>query len=275
MLRALVVPTTEGCAAVGDEVRIYALHCGGDLSDMAVFDPFDERVGTKAYNPYFMYVIAHPSGTVLFDSGVHPEVATDPGARLGEAAATFAVEMGPEDHIERRLASIGLTPRGIDLVVQSHLHFDHAGGLEWLTHAPVLVQRAELEFAFDPPVYQRDIYARADFDCGVTWQELDGDHDIFGDGVLTIVSTPGHTRGHQSLLVRLASRTVFLLADAAYLVGKMRARLLPAVIWSPDVMIATWDRVEALEREHDALLVATHELDFRERVRMAPDAWYE
>ena len=53
-------------------MRLYALHCGGDLSDMATFDPFDEHVGTKVYNPYFMYVITHPRGTVLFDSGVHP-----------------------------------------------------------------------------------------------------------------------------------------------------------------------------------------------------------
>jgi glyoxylase-like metal-dependent hydrolase (beta-lactamase superfamily II) len=260
---------------VGDDVRIYALHCGGDLSDMAVFDPFDEQVGTKVYNPYFMYVIRHPSGTVLFDSGVHPDVGTDPVGRLGEAAATFEVEMGPEDHIERRLGSIGLTPRDIDIVVQSHLHFDHAGGLQWLTHAPVLVQRDELEFAFDPPVYQSAIYARADFDCGISWQQLDGDHDVFGDGRVEVISTPGHTRGHQSLLVRLETQTVFLLADAAYLLGKMRERLLPAVIWSPDAMIATWDRVESLEREHGAHLMTTHELDFRTTVRMAPGAWYE
>jgi N-acyl homoserine lactone hydrolase len=260
---------------LGDEVQIHALHCGGDMTDMAIFDPFDPEVGTKLYNPYFMYVVRHPAGTVLFDSGVHPDMRTDPVGHLGEAAATFEVQMTPEDHIERRLATVGLTPGDIDLVVQSHLHFDHAGGLQWLTHAPVLVQRAELEFAFDPPVYQRDIYARADFDCGLKWQPLDGDHDIFGDGVLTVVSTPGHTRGHQSLLVRLRSRNVFLLADAAYLLGKMRDRLLPAVCWSPDAMIATWDRVEALEREHEALLMTTHELDFRESVRLAPDAWYE
>ena len=86
------------------------------------------------------------------------------------------------------------------------------------------------------------------------------------------MSTPGHSRGHQSLLVKLDSgRTVFLLADATYLLAKMRERALPGVLWSPDAMVASWERIEALEREHDAMLIATHDLDYRERIKLAPD----
>jgi N-acyl homoserine lactone hydrolase len=244
--------------------------------DWAAFDPFDERVGTKAYNPYFMYVITHPQGTVLFDTGVHPQMRTDPVARLGPAASAFEVQITPQDTIEARLESIGMAPRDIELTVVSHLHFDHAGGLERLTHAPVLIQREELRFARTPPVYQRLIYVPADFDHELDWHELDGDHDVFGDGRVLAISTPGHSRGHQSLLVHLDSgQTVILLADATYLLSKMRERALPAVLWSPDAMVASWERIEQLEREHDALLLATHDLDFRERVRLAPEAWYE
>src|SRR5262249_41376973 len=156
----------------------------------------------------------------------------------------------PEDRVDRRLATIGMTPADIDTVVQSHLHFDHAGGLEWLTHARVLVQREELSFALDPPVYQRLIYVPADFDHDLEWNELDGDHDIFDDGRIVVLSTPGHTRGHQSLMVHLdGDRTVILLADAAYLLAKMRERALPAIVWSPDAMVASWERIETLERE--------------------------
>ena len=89
-------------------MRLYALHCGGDLMDWAAFDPFDERVGTKVYNPYFMYLITHPRGNVLFDTGVHPQMGTDPEARLGPAAASFDARVSPEDHIEARLGTIGL-----------------------------------------------------------------------------------------------------------------------------------------------------------------------
>ena len=256
-------------------LKLYALHCGGDLMDMAAFDPFDPDVGTKVYNPYFMYVITHPEGTVLFDSGAHPELARNAESRLGPAAADFDMRLSEDDHLERRLATIGLTPGDIDVVVQSHLHFDHAGGLGWLTHAPVLVQRSELEFARQPPVYQELIYVQADFGMDLQWHELDGEHDVFGDGRVSIVPTPGHTRGHQSLLVRLEQETVFLLADAAYLLDKMRSRSLPGILWSPDAMIASWDRIEEIEKSERARLVTPHALDYETSVRMAPDAWYE
>jgi N-acyl homoserine lactone hydrolase len=256
-------------------IRLHALHVGGDLTPMSAFDPFDENPDLKVYNPYFVYVVQHPSGTLLFDTGAHPALRTDPESRLGAAAAAFEVRLEAEHHLEQRLAAIGLQPRDIDLVVESHLHFDHAGGLEWVRHAPVLVQREELAFAMDPPVYQREIYVQADYDLGLDWQQLDGDHDVFGDERVMVISTPGHTRGHQSLLVRLDGQTVFLLADAAYLLGKMRQRSLPGVIWSPDAMIATWDRIEAIERAEDARLMTTHELDYETSVRLAPDAWYE
>ncbi len=256
------------------EMRLYAFHCGGDLSDMAGFDPFDEHVGSKVYNPYFFFLITHPQGTLVFDSGLHPALVTDPASRLGPDAASFRLQLGPDDHIAARLATQGLTPADVDIVVQSHLHFDHAGGLEALRHAPVLVQRRELAFAFDPPVYQRDVYARADFDHDLEWRELDGDHDVFGDGRVMILATPGHTPGHQSLLVKLDSQVVILLADATYLLDKMRARRLPAILWNPDEMVASWERLEELERERDALLLSTHNLDYRTQMKLAPEDWY-
>ncbi|TIU37831.1 MAG: hypothetical protein E5W28_06770, partial [Mesorhizobium sp.] len=64
-------------------MRIYPLYCGGDMTDWAVFDPFDPRAGQKVFNPYFVYVITHPEGNVLFDSGAHPTLRTDPHSRLG------------------------------------------------------------------------------------------------------------------------------------------------------------------------------------------------
>jgi N-acyl homoserine lactone hydrolase len=78
-------------------MRLYALHCGGDLMDWAAFDPFDERVGTKVYDPYFMYVVTHPQGNVLLDSGAHPELGTDPEARLGPGRVVRVTARACED----------------------------------------------------------------------------------------------------------------------------------------------------------------------------------
>ncbi len=258
------------------DVEIHALHCGGDLTDWGIFDPLDERRGEMVYNPYFVYVVKHPEGVVLFDSGAHPDFATDPVGRMGAAAEDFVVKVGAGDAIEPVLARIDLTPDDIDLVVQSHLHFDHAGGLHAFPRTPVMVQRAELEFAADPPADQRDIYIADDFAPVDDWRLLDGDEDVFGDGRLTVVATPGHTKGHQSLLVRLDDgRAIFLLADAAYLLEKMRMRRPPGVLWDEGAMLNTWDRVEALEREHGAFLITTHDLDYEERIKVAPEEHYE
>lgn len=260
----------------GSRVRIHALHCGGDLTDWGIFDPLDERKGEMVYNPYFVYVVEHPEGRVLFDSGAHPDLADDPVGRMGAGAEEFVVKLGPEDRIERVLARIELEPADIDLVIQSHLHFDHGGGLYAFPQTRVMVQRTELEFAEDPPEDQRDIYIADDFAPVTNWHLVDGDEDVFGDGRLTVVATPGHTRGHQSLLVRLDDgRTIFLLADAAYLLEKMRMRRPPGVLWSEEALLATWDRVEELERGHDAFLITTHDLDYEERIKISPRGVYE
>jgi N-acyl homoserine lactone hydrolase len=259
----------------GDGVRIHALHCGGDLTDWGIFDPLDERRGEMVYNPYFVYVVEHPEGRVLFDSGAHPDLATDPIGRMGAGAEEFVVKLGPEDRIERVLARLGLEPSDIDLVVQSHLHFDHAGGLYAFPDTPVMVQRAELEFAEDPPADQREIYIADDFAPVSDWRLVDGDQDVFGDRRLTLIATPGHTKGHQSLLVRLDDgRHIFLLADAAYLLEKMRERRPPGILWDERAMLDTWDRVEQLERERDAFLITTHDLDYKERIKIAPGEFY-
>ncbi len=257
------------------EVQVHALHCGGDLSAWEDLDPLDERRGETVYVPYFVYVVVHPEGVVLFDSGVHPGLAEDPAGRMGTGAEGLVLKVGPEDRIERLLARIGMVPGDVDLVIQSHLHFDHAGGLYAFAETPVMVQRSELRFAEDPTAAQRDIYVAEDF-AGVTdWRLLDGDEDVFGDGRLNVIATPGHTPGHQSLLVRLRDRVVFLLADATYLLAMMRERRPPTVVWDEVALLATWDRVEEIERRHDAFLIATHDVDYEERIEIAPRGFYE
>ena len=106
-------------------------------------------------------------------------------------------------------------------------------------------------------------------------KELDGEHDLFGDGRLLVVPTPGHTPGHQALLVKMAGSTIFLLGDAAFEIEKMRRRVLPSIVWNPDKIVASWDRIEEIEREHGAELICAHELDYQTKVRIAPGAWWE
>jgi glyoxylase-like metal-dependent hydrolase (beta-lactamase superfamily II) len=92
------------------------------------------------------------AGRILFDTGLHPQIATDPVSRLGEAGAAFPVEMNPGGDLVSQLEKLDLTMSDVDAVIQSHLHFDHAGCLEFVGDAPVYVHSAELAAARKPPV---------------------------------------------------------------------------------------------------------------------------
>ncbi len=256
-------------------MKLYAFHGGGEKGDMAIFDPFDPRVGTKIDIPYFFYLIQHSKGNVLFDTGGHPDLIDNPRGRLGAAADAFELTMQRGDDAVSKLSTLGLTPNDIDHVVLSHLHYDHAGCIEFFPNAAFYAQHTELSFAHWPAVYQRAIYIKADFDHPVRWRELTGEYDFFGDGRIVLFPTPGHTPGHQSMLVQLDSHAIILVADAAYLPKNIEERVLPAICWSPDAMVSSWERIEELQRRHNAELIFTHDLGFREKTRLAPERWYE
>ncbi len=258
------------------DIRVYAFHGGGEIADMSVFDPFHPDVGKKVDIPYFFYLVRHPQGNVLFDTGGHPALVTDPRGRLGDAADAFEVTMQDGDDAVAQLARTGIEPAEVDHVALSHLHYDHAGGIEFFPDAQFYAQRRELEFAHWPPVYQRDIYVPADFDHEVAWTELDGEFDLFDDGRVVLFPTPGHTAGHQSLLVRLDDkRALILVADAAYLPRNIEMNALPAIVWSPDAMVDSWQRIRSLRRRYNAELIFTHDLEWQKKTKVAPEAWYE
>jgi N-acyl homoserine lactone hydrolase len=255
-------------------VKLFSFKCGGDLADKALQDPLDADVGTKIYEPWTCYVVDHPRGPVLFDTGITPEILTDPMGVLGPWGDMFVLKMDEDDTIGALLATIGLEPNAIPKVVMSHLHHDHAAALPLFRHAEIYVQERELQVAHDPPIYQLNAYMPAQFEGDYNWQLLDGEHDLFGDGKVVLFPTPGHTRGHQSVRVTLENDVVIVMFDATYSIDKMRERLLPGILWSPDALVSSWEHIEALEKEYSAVLLATHDPNV-DRVKWAPREWYE
>lgn len=248
-------PEPEG-TATADELHV--LHAGGENSLKSLFDPWDPACGDIAYIPYYFYAVRHRRGLVLIDCGAHPDLALDPVRRLGEQAQFSDIVMDVGDDVVGCLRRAGLDPADVTDIVITHLHFDHCGGLELLPHARVHVQQAEWDFAADPPVYQQLAYIPADWAQVQRWMFHQGEHDLFGDGAITLFPTPGHTPGHQSVLVRLAGRTALCVGDAAYHPMKMAERKLPAYLWSPDALIASWEQIEHLRDRHDAELLFSH-----------------
>lgn len=256
-------------------MKMYAFHCGDEKAMRSLYDPFDPDCGQTIHPPYFFFLIRHPEGDVLFDNGAHPAFIDNPRSRLGDAADLYDITMNPGDDVVSKLRTLGVEADALEHVVQSHLHYDHAGGLEFLTGAQVYVQEAELPFATAPPVYQRGDYIPRDFAAVRQWRRLSGEHDMFNDGTLVIFPTPGHTPGHQSLLVQLGGASYILVGDAAYDLEKMAQRRLPGLLWNPDALVESWHTIEEMQRRHGAQLIVSHDLHWRETAKVAPEHWYE
>lgn len=256
-------------------MKLFAFHCGKERTLRSILDPFDDDCGSIIEPPYFFYMVQHPEQTLLFDTGAHVSFIDDPATRLGAGADLYDIVMEPGEDVVSRLDSAGVKPESVGHIVQSHLHYDHAGGLEFFPDADVYVQKAELPFAQNPPIYQRAEYVPADFEHPINWKHLDGEYDVFNDGRVIIFPTPGHTPGHQSLLVKLKEKNYILVGDAAYDPTKMKERRLPGFLWNPDALISSWERIEELQRENDAELIFTHDLHFHGKTRLAPEEWYE
>jgi len=225
-------------------VKLHRLACGwltGPRQGFLEGEPGRLRVPVPAW------LIEHPKGTVLFDAGMHPDVATDPRSRLGALANVFDAEYAAHETCAARLAQRGFDPQRIDLLVNSHLHFDHAGGNAGIPNARLVVQRKEWEAGADPELAARNGFDPKDYDLGHDLLLVAGEHDLFGDGLVTCLPSPGHTPGHQSLRVRLPAGEIVLTSDACYLRKTLDELHLPGVVYDRDEMLASLWRLRALQ----------------------------
>jgi glyoxylase-like metal-dependent hydrolase (beta-lactamase superfamily II) len=237
-------------------MRIFALTCGWVTGDAGGF--LAGATG-RLRVPVPCFLVEHPRGLVLFDSGLHPGVATDPARHLGWLASVFDVELGADDGVAARLRALGHAPEAVRWLVTSHLHFDHVGGHASIPDATLVVQRAEWEAGRDGERARRLGFDPANYDLGHAVRLVDGAHDLFGDGRIVCVPTPGHTPGHQSLQLRTDDgREILLTADACYLRRTLEERRLPPLAWDLDAMRSSLDRLAA-RRDAGATLVFGHD----------------
>ncbi len=184
----------------------------------------------ETWVPCPIFLLEHPTaGRVLIDTGLPAAIAHDPKAALGRfAAQLFAVRAEESQPLPARLRELSIERGEIDVVVMTHLHFDHAGGLADLFDATVVVSKDEWRSAHKPKGLARG-YLKRQFDQAHDYRLVDYEatsinsfasfgrsFDLFGDGSIVLVSTPGHTSGHQSVVVRLKDREALLCGDAVY-----------------------------------------------------------
>jgi len=250
-------------------VKLFALTCGrltGDLGRLM------EGGEGRADLPIPAYLIEHPRGTVLFDTGLHPDCQHDPTGRVGtRLTSLFSFHYRPGEEISARLEAIDRDPAKINIIVNSHFHFDHVGGNALIPNATMVVQKREWEAGMDPEIAASHGYNRADFDLGHKLIQIDGEHDLFGDASVVCLPTYGHTPGHQSLRVRRPSGDVVLAADACYFCRTLRERRLPQRVYDRQAMLASLDKLANLEAA-GARIFFGHDGEFWRGVVQAPAA---
>ncbi len=247
--------------------RLYAMTCGHLTGQLAYLMEGGEG---EVRLPVPAYLIEHPKGTALFDTGMHPDCRRDPRARLGERlAGLFRFDYGAGEEVSARLQAIGRDPARIDLIVNSHLHFDHVGGNALIPNATMVVQRREWAAGMDADLAALRGFSRRDFDLGHKLRLVDGEHDVFGDGSVICLPTHGHTPGHQSLRLRLAAGEVVLAADACYFCQTLRERRLPKNVHDRAEMHASLETLARLEAG-GARIFFGHDDRFWRRVPQAP-----
>ncbi|MCK6553138.1 N-acyl homoserine lactonase family protein [Candidatus Binatia bacterium] len=247
-------------------LRVYAFTCGSLTVPTALL--LDGESGHLTV-PVPAFLIDHPKGRALFDTGLHVDAQTDANTRLGRLAPFHTVHFDPGEEIGTRLAQVDCAPERVDLVINSHLHFDHCGGNAQLPNATLLVQRREWEAAHDADLVERVYYDPQDYDHGHRLRLIDGEHDVFGDGSVVCLPTHGHTPGHQSLRIRVGGDDLVLAADACYLRRTLDNLHLPTAVFDREQMVAALRRLRAL-RDRGAFIVTGHDPEMWRSIAHAP-----
>jgi len=254
---------------MSEDLRLYAMTCGWlSLPEVALIEG-----GSEAHLriPVPCYLIVHPRGTALFDSGLGRACqAEDTDTYMGDFAALMEVEFHAGEEISTRLESVDVDVSRVDFLINSHLHFDHAGGNELVSGARLIVQKPEWEAAHEPDLIASVGYKPVDYDLGHDVMTVEGDHDVFGDGSVVCIPTYGHTPGHQSLRIALGDGDIVLTGDACYLRQTLaELRLPPGAASNREAMRASLERLRALEAR-GARIFYGHDPEFWKSVPQAP-----
>ena len=210
--------------------------------------------------PVPFFLILHPGGNVLFDTG-QPMSAVN-----YTTCGNYIPVMRKADYVAEQLKKVGLKTTDITHIVLSHLHSDHAGGLEAFSAGTCYVQEKELQYGNNHIIIHK--YP------GFNWCLLKGDRDIFGDDMLRIISTPGHTCGHQSLLLKLGKQGGMLLtADAVYTEEILDNNIMPGVFHNREASIETIERTRQMRRQ-GVIIITGHDPQAWSKFKLAPD-YYE
>lgn len=258
--------------------RLYRLDCGRSLAnDESVWTP-GENVGRSIEFSSTCWLIQRRGEWLLWDTGVPESALNDP---KGWSTLPKLIVYHLDKTLTEQLATIGLKTVDITFVALSHTHGDHIGNVRLFPNSTILMQRAEYAWISSPDgandnVNQLKALARKLM--GGTQKHLkllDGDTDLFGDGSLTLVSTPGHTPGSQSLLVHLKkSGYIILSGDVVHSEENFEKNIVPSLNTDKAASIASMGKVRQMIKTYRAKLFINHDKAQSDTLKLLP-AFYD
>ena len=251
---------------------------------------FVQNGGDSAFNvPVPFFLIQHKGKNILFDTGNHKD--DQNGHLLPRLLNGVKPVFTDDEYAPNAIQKVGVKPEDIDFVIVSHLHHDHAGAIGEFKNATVIVQKAEYDYVRRPDYFMTQAYYNdeapakvTNFDMkgtdandldNVNWYFLDGWNDnrfdLFGDGKIVIYFTPGHSVGHQSLLVRTDEDGDFLLcADACYVKETYKEGGLPGLVAPCPEYLQNIKTFKLLEKT-GVTIVTGHDPDDWKTFKHAPE----
>ncbi len=257
----------------GVSERLYRLDCGHSLAnDESVWTP-GENAGRSIEFSSTCWLIKHGTDWLLWDTGVPETSLNDP---RGWSTLPKLIVYHLDRSLTDQLHEIGLTPSDVGRVAISHTHGDHIGNMALFPNSTVVMQRTEYNWIHSPNgindnVNQLMALARKLLGTPKNLQLIDGDTDVFGDGSVTLISTPGHTPGHQSLLVHLRhSGFILLSGDVAHLLDNFKEDIVPSLNTSKAESIASMERVRRIIATYKASFFINHDKRQTDTLRLIP-----
>jgi N-acyl homoserine lactone hydrolase len=248
--------------------RLYVLYCGeGTAADRSRWSPGVD-VGKPITLANSCYLIKHAKGWMLWETGFNESIV---GMKDGFPTPVLHWRWTSPKSLTAQLADLGVKPADIQHVGFSHAHPDHIGNGSLFATGTLYIQQAEYDFYLGPK--SKPAAPPADFDKLRTSKRvtLNGDHDVFGDGSVTIISTPGHTPGHQSLMVKLPKTgAVLLTGDAAHFLENYNLRRSPVQNFNKEQTVQSMDKIASVAAANKAQIWINHDTEQTARLKKSP-----
>jgi len=249
--------------------RLYVFDCGVLVrGEPTAYGLTKAQVGDTNFADA-CYLVAHPRGTLLWDVGIIPDAQITPGG-VNIPVGTSGNSNRATRTLKSQLAEIGYRPADITFLALSHSHADHIANANDYAQSTWLVQKPERDLMFSEAAQKGATFANYSALRNTKTMELNGDHDVFGDGTVVLKSTPGHTPGHQSLFLKLAKTgPVVLTGDLYHYAAERTLKKIPTND-NQELTRASRDAIDRLLTTTGAQLWIQHDVAANAKLTKSP-----